>query len=70
MKRIFTALMLLIMAGALFAQPKLSFTSTRHDYGTIKEADGKKEAVFNFTNTGDSVLVLSSRRQGICHSGL
>ncbi len=51
--------MLLLMAGGLSAQPKLSFTTTRYDYGTMKEEAGKKEAVFNFTNTGDSVLVIT-----------
>ncbi|MFN2313231.1 MAG: DUF1573 domain-containing protein [Bacteroidales bacterium] len=59
MKRILTVLMFSLMVAGLAAQPKLNFTSTRHNYGTIKEAAGKQEAVFNFTNTGDSVLVLT-----------
>ncbi len=41
------------------AQPKLNFASTRHNYGSIKEEAGKQEAIFNFTNTGDSVLVIT-----------
>ena len=57
--------MLLFLVAGLAAQPKLNFASTRHDYGTIKEGDGKKEAVFSFTNTGDSVLVIT-RVQPAC----
>ncbi|MDZ7635458.1 MAG: DUF1573 domain-containing protein [Bacteroidales bacterium] len=59
MKQIFSALILLLMAAGLSAQPKLSFASTRHDYGNMKEEAGKKEALFSFTNTGDSVLVIT-----------
>lgn len=55
---------MLVCAG-MMAQPKLNFASTRHNYGTIKEDGGKQEAVFNFTNTGDSVLVLT-RVQSSC----
>jgi len=55
---------MLVYAG-LHAQPKLNFASTRYDYGTIKEEAGKQEAVFNFTNTGDSVLVIT-RVQSSC----
>ncbi|MFZ2286360.1 MAG: DUF1573 domain-containing protein, partial [Bacteroidales bacterium] len=65
MKRILSALTVLLMGVGLAAQPKLNFASTRHDYGTIKEEAGKKEAVFNFTNTGDSVLVIT-RVQPAC----
>lgn len=55
---------MLVYAG-LHAQPKLNFASTRHNFGTIKEEAGKQEAVFNFTNTGDSVLVIT-RVQSSC----
>jgi hypothetical protein len=59
MKRSLSLLAFLLVVAALAAQPKLDFTTTRYDYGTIKEGEGKKEAVFNFTNTGDSVLVIT-----------
>lgn len=59
MKKGFIVLMLLAMGTGLFAQPKLNFVKSRHDYGSIKEDQGKKEAVFEFTNTGDSVLVIT-----------
>lgn len=65
MKRILALVVFIVMVAGLAAQPKLNFASTRHDYGTIKEAAGKQEAVFQFTNTGDSVLVLT-RVQPAC----
>ena len=55
----------MLACAGMMAQPKLNFANTRHDYGTIKEEAGKQEAVFNFTNTGDSVLVLT-RVQSSC----
>ncbi|MRR22326.1 DUF1573 domain-containing protein [bacterium] len=65
MKRSLTILILMLVYAGLHAQPKLNFASTRYDYGTIKEEAGKQEAVFNFTNTGDSVLVIT-RVQSSC----
>jgi hypothetical protein len=50
---------LFVMGVAAYAQPRLTFEKVRHDYGNIKEADGKQEAIFEFTNTGDSVLVIT-----------
>ena len=35
------------------------FDSYNHDFGTLKESDGKASAVFTFTNKGDSALVIS-----------
>lgn len=59
MKRIFFVLMMLVIVSGISAQPRLKFDKVRHDYGTIKEEGGKQKAVFNFTNTGDSVLVIT-----------
>ena len=59
MKRILSLLVFLLVAAGLMAQPKLNFASTRYNYGTIKEEGGKQEAVFDFTNTGDAVLVIT-----------
>lgn len=58
MKRVLFAVSALMLSSALFAQAKLNFAEVKHDYGTIKEEDGKQEVVFNFTNTGDSALVI------------
>ena len=51
--------MLIALVSGAYAQPRLNFSDVRHDYGTIKEEAGKQEAIFNFTNTGDSVLVIT-----------
>lgn len=59
MKRSLIILVLVTFVAGMYAQPKLNFASTRHNYGTMKEEAGKKEAVFSFTNTGDSVLVIT-----------
>lgn len=59
MKRNLLTFVLLMLVAGLGAQPRANFESTRYDYGTIKESEGKKEAVFTFTNTGDSVLVIT-----------
>ncbi len=65
MKRSLVFLVFLLFFAGLYAQPKLNFASTRHDYGMIKEEAGKQEAVFTFNNTGDSVLVIT-RVQSSC----
>ncbi len=59
MKRCIFILTMLVVGLGLYAQPRINFSKVRHDYGTINEADGKKEAVFEFVNTGDSVLVVT-----------
>jgi len=59
MKKNLSLLVFLLVGAGLAAQPKLNFSNTRHDYGTIREEAGKQEAVFNFTNSGDSVLVIT-----------
>jgi len=59
MKRFIFLLTLLLVGAGAFAQPKLNFEKAKHNYGNIKEADGKQEAVFAFTNTGDSTLVIT-----------
>lgn len=37
----------------------IQFDKTEHDYGTIKEADGKANATFSFTNTGTVPLIIT-----------
>ncbi len=43
-------------------QPAFSFEETLHDFGTIKEADGKVSYQFDFTNTGSQPLVIHNVR--------
>jgi len=52
----------LIIGIAATAQPIIKFTKKVHDFGTIKEIDGKVKYVFEFTNTGNSDLKLTSVR--------
>ncbi|MFO7939074.1 MAG: DUF1573 domain-containing protein [Bacteroidales bacterium] len=66
MKRIclFT-LAMLMTGGLLLAQQKqahLSFEKNIHDFGTIKEANGKVTYRFVFSNTGSTPLVLTEVR--------
>ena len=37
----------------------IAFDKLKHDFGTIKESDGKISAVFTFTNQSNSPLVIS-----------
>lgn len=46
------------------AQPKIKFDSTTHQFGTIKEEDGKVTGKFKFVNQGDSTLYIVSVRPG------
>lgn len=59
MKRSILLFVLLVIFAGIQAQPRLNFPVLRHDYGVLKEEAGKQEVVFNFTNTGDSVLVIT-----------
>jgi len=38
----------------------IAFDKYRHDFGTIKESDGKVSAVFTFTNLSNSPLIISN----------
>lgn len=53
---------LLFMASVLtMAQkPIAKFTDTSHDFGTFKEEVGKVSHTFEFTNTGNSPLILTN----------
>ncbi|MGF7140809.1 DUF1573 domain-containing protein [Roseimarinus sediminis] len=61
MKHILT-IVLLFSVSLLWAQPKMEFDKTVHDYGSIKEDGGIAEAVFTFTNAGNQPLVLNNVR--------
>jgi len=53
-----------LSALALFAQPAIQFESTTVDFGNIKEADGKASRKFEFTNTGNQDLLITSVKPG------
>lgn len=45
-------------ASAKSRQAQISFAETSHSFGTVPEKGGKVSHVFEFTNTGDSNLVI------------
>ena len=48
----------LISSIAFAKQPSLEFSKTEHNFGTIKEEIGAVTTQFEFTNTGDSPLII------------
>ncbi len=63
MKRIIFIFMAILLAtGMSFAQDKkaeISAEESSHNFGTIKEADGKVSHTFKINNTGNGPLVLT-----------
>jgi hypothetical protein len=58
MKNLLFILLFLLSGAAIYAQPKMELLTKEHDFGTIKQADGKVTYNFIVTNTGDSALVI------------
>lgn len=56
---LFTLLILSVQV-AFGAGPIVKFIETSHEFGNVKEANGKVSYSFKFTNTGDSPLVVLS----------
>ena len=54
--KIFLLLILFVIALTLAADPVISFNFLSHNFGDIKEEDGKVSYDFTFTNTGDDTL--------------
>lgn len=62
-KAIFTILCVVVSLVTICAGdngPMMHFIEKKHDFGTIKEADGPVSYEFEFKNTGDSPLVVIS----------
>lgn len=61
---------MLLALAALGASAKgkarITFDSTSHDFGTIKEDGGQVTAVYGFTNTGDEPLTIITVTNGGC----
>ncbi|MDR2971274.1 MAG: DUF1573 domain-containing protein [Bacteroidales bacterium] len=64
MKKQLLSFVLFLSALSLFAQPAIQFESTTIDFGNVKEEGGKVSGKFEFTNTGDQDLLLSSVKPG------
>lgn len=62
MKKSVVVLILIFISGGIFAQKAgiLTFAKEEHDFGTIKEADGKKSYTFEFMNTGNAPLIITN----------
>ena len=60
MKQLITLAGFLLFAFLLNAQPKLTFSSVEHDFGTIKENKGLATTEFEFKNTGNQPLILNN----------
>ena len=61
----FSILSFFIMISLVNAQQKganISFDKEVHDFGTIKEDEGKVEHKFTFTNTGNAPLIINNVR--------
>jgi hypothetical protein len=48
-----------VQANAQTNVETITFDENKHDFGTIKEGDGKVSVTFTFTNKGDTPLVIS-----------
>lgn len=62
MKRLsFVVLFAIILGSVVFAQqkPAVKFEKAEHDFGTIKEEIGSVTTRFNFTNEGNSPVVIN-----------
>jgi len=56
---IFICMAFLLMAGSASAQAVIAADQPSHDFGDIKEADGKVSHTFEIKNTGDQPLVIT-----------
>lgn len=50
----------LCLGMAAKGTPSIKFNEVAHDFGNVREADGKVQCTFHYTNTGDAPLVLNS----------
>jgi hypothetical protein len=58
MKNLLFIFLFLLFGTAAYSQPKMELLTKEHDFGTIKQADGKVTYNFIVTNTGDSALAI------------
>lgn len=55
-----------VMASEKENKPKIEFASRSHNFGAIPENGGPVTAVYEFTNTGNSPLIILSVTNGGC----
>ncbi|MDE6265161.1 MAG: DUF1573 domain-containing protein [Paramuribaculum sp.] len=70
MKRTLRLLVVLLMvalpAVMSAGEPTIVFDSVSHDFGNIKSTGGNVTCLYEFTNTGDTPLVIASVTNGGC----
>lgn len=59
MNKVLCLFLMLVPFWSIAQTAEISFKNDVHDFGNIKEADGPVTAVFTFTNTGNSPLILN-----------
>lgn len=64
MKKQLFCFVMFFSALVLFAQPVIEFENTTIDFGSIKENGGKVSGKFEFSNTGNQDLLLTSVKPG------
>ena len=64
MKKQLLCFVMFLSVLTLLAQPVIKFDSATIDFGNIKEESGKASGKFEFTNTGDQDLLLTSVKPG------
>ena len=60
MKKIVATSIAIALCGLLFAQAPITFEKKIHNFGDVREEDGKAVCTFEFTNTGNVPLELKS----------
>ena len=59
MKNLYLLVTVFLIVGSVYSQKAtIKFKHEKHDFGTIKEVDGKKDYKFEFTNTGKAPLMI------------
>ncbi|MDE5835691.1 MAG: DUF1573 domain-containing protein, partial [Paramuribaculum sp.] len=65
--KILAVMVLALVPAALSAsEPTVVFNTVSHDFGNIKSTGGSVSCEYEFTNTGDSPLVIVSVTNGGC----
>lgn len=61
MKKLFTlSIFIMLLTFATYAQsPEIRFETTVYDFGLIQEENGLVTAIFEFTNDGDTPLIVN-----------
>ena len=66
MKILAIAVLILVPVALHAGEPTVVFKSVNHDFGNIKSTGGSVSCEYEFTNTGDTPLVIVSVTNGGC----